>query len=387
MKIVFVGGGASNIFASILCKKQHPEMEVLIIEKSGDLGRKLSLTGNGKCNLAPMNDSDYSKKYNQANFVKKLYLEINDQDYLKVLEDIGIKCKYLDGKGLYPFSESTKNVLSILKRQIEELGIKVLYEQVVDYEKGIIVKTDKQNIRCDYLVLGSGGKSYPKTGSDGNMFDVLERHGYKVEKLNPSLCPVKVKENVHDLFGSRCKGTVSLISNGKVISSEAGEIMFKKDGLSGICVMNLSRFVNGQNYELSLNLLKGQNFEISHQEFMSLSSEVGALLSSLLPLPIVKYLIRRFSLKEGQPINNKEKEELYKLLSDLRFSIKSLYDYDEAQVTRGGVSIKDIREDFSSILEENVYLLGEMLDVDGPCGGYNLRFAITSAIKCISSLK
>ncbi len=376
MRAIFVGGGASSLVGAILLKKKHPEMEVFIIEKSGMLGRKLSLTGNGKCNLAPLSGG-YESKYNNPSFVKSLFEKIDDEEYRQTLKELGINTKYLDNKGLYPISESTKNVLTILNANIVKYSVQIIYENVLDYtssKNGIIVKTDKQDLKCDYLFLGVGGKSYPKTGSDGAFFDVLQKHGYYMVPLRPALCPIKVKENVHDLFGARCKGKVSLLQKDKVLGVEEGEIMFKKDGLSGICVMNLSRLIQDDECILSLNLIEG----VSKEDFLSYQGDNYSLLISYLPIPLAKYVLKILSLD-----NNGQKELLYKTLKDLRFTVKSLYGYDEAQVTRGGISLENIHKDFSSSIENNVYLLGEMLDIDGPCGGYNLRFALTSAFYCV----
>ena len=123
MRIVFVGGGAATLFSSIYLKKKNPNLDILIFEKSDNVGKKLSMTGNGKCNLAPM-EGEYSKKYNHPDFVKRLFDEIDDEEYRKILSFVGIETKYLDNRGLYPISESTKNVLEILKRQILNLQLR-----------------------------------------------------------------------------------------------------------------------------------------------------------------------------------------------------------------------------------------------------------------------
>lgn len=377
MKIAFIGGGASSLFSAIYLKKKNSSLDIFIVEKNDSLGKKLSLTGNGKCNLGPL-PGEYENKYNQSQFVKSLFAEIDDSEYQNLLSFIGVETKCIKGRGLYPISESTKNVIAILNNELEKLGIKAIKDTIKDYliNDGVILLGEKEKYQFDKVVFATGGKSYPKTGSDGLLFDVFKKHGYEIVNLEPSLCPLKTKENVDELFGVRFKCEVSLYKDNDLIDKECGEVIFKKDGLSGIAIMNLSRHIKKGNYYIKINSLKSDDFEIKNSDFTAKKPVNLENLYKYVPIKMAKYLLK-----------NSKKSNLFTILSDISFSIKSKYDFDEAQVTSGGLSIHEINSDMSSKKEKNVYFIGEMLDVDGACGGYNLRFAITSGIiACLSIL-
>ena len=382
MKVAFVGGGPASLFGALYLKQNRPDIEVYVLEKNNKIGKKLSMTGNGKCNLAPIVD-DFDA-YNQLLLVKNLFDSLPLHEYLEILSKFNIHLKTINNIGYYPLSESAPNVVNILHADLESFGVKLLNANVQDYRvtnNGITLKTDNGELAFDHVFFGTGGLSYPKSGSDGSLFDVFKHHGYDVKPFSPRLCPLKVKENVKDLFGARGKAICSLMVDGKVASVEQGEIMFKRDALSGVCIMNLSRFV-----DLSKKCEVVVNFLTDGQRLSSGEIKAESFLLSYVSEPIAKYVLKLNGVSPSKVLKLEEQDKLVSSLANLKFIVTDLYDYENAQITRGGISISDINNHFESLKEKGISFIGEMLDVDAKCGGYNLRFAITSGLEAVKIL-
>ena len=384
--IYYVGGGPASIISALVLKRRYPDLHVFIIERNEYPLKKLRMSGNGKCNIAPLKDD--INKYNIQDFVKRLFEDISLNDYLKYLEDFGFITKIIKDYGYYPISESAPNASLILYNQCLKYGVNFIKDKIVDYKKnGVYLDLIGENntYKANKVIFATGGKSHPETGSDGCLFDAYKKHGYRINELIPSLCPVKVKENVKELFGVRNNALVLLYENDKLIKEERGEVMFTKDGFSGICVMNLSKYINNdKNYTFIIDFIDGLSLKFVE------GLTVKDFLLSIIKEPLAKYLLKKWKLNEKEIMNINTYSKIIEELRNVRFTFASLYDFNDAQVTRGGISLNDIDEKFSSIIEENVSFIGEVLDVDAECGGYNLRFAITSGIKlalCFSLAK
>ena len=378
MRIIFVGGGAATLVGANLLKRKRPDYEIIIIEKNDKLGRKLAMTGNGKCNIAPMEDAiDF---YNNPSFVESLFLSYPLRKYLDTIESLGIPLKTIRSQGYYPLSENAPNVVRILADQLKD--VQIINDEVIDY-KGLELRLkNKGTIKADKIIFAVGGKSYPSTGSDGALFPVFRLHGYDVNGLKPSLCPVKVKENIKSLFGARIHALVSLMNKeGMEVFIEPGEVMFKKDALSGIAIMNLSSHISHHpgTYRIRLNLLTERPFRYNPRlnNLDNISAFVGK--------PLAEYIMKVNDINPNE-IEVELEDEINMILGSLIFTVDGLYDFDNAQVTNGGISLNEIDDNFMSKREPNIYFIGEMLDVDGICGGFNLRFAITCAMKLVDSL-
>lgn len=380
--VAFIGGGPASLVSAIKLKELRNDLDIFIIDRNEQLLKKLRMTGNGKCNIAPIKD-DVSK-YNNQNFVKKLFEAIPFDEYLRELAELGILTKAIKDYGYYPISESAPNVAEILINKCKRLGIKIINDFVSDYKIGkdlVKVRGSKENYSFDHLVIATGGKSHPETGSKGEMFLTLEKHGYKINPLVPSLCPIKVKEDVSSIFGVRGDAKVSLYQGNKLIKEEEGELQFKSDALSGICIMNLSKYINPMEiYTIKVDFLMNKNVkkidDITCKEY----------LLSLVKDNLAKYVMKELKIKEDSLLDSSNYERIVKCLSLMTFTFDSLYGFKDAQVTRGGLDIREIDEKFSSIKEENISFIGEILDIDGECGGYNLRFSISSGLLLSSYL-
>lgn len=372
MRVTFIGAGPSCLLSAILLKTRRSDLDVVIIEKEKIVGRKIKATGNGKCNIAPI--SDDVNRYNNPAFVKDLFDRVSFDEYLETFFNIGIPLKSIENFGYYPVSESAPNVASTLSGRALYLGIKILTEiKLLDYLKfnnGYLLKTNTKDFYTDVLVFGSGGKSTPNLGSDGSLFEVFENHGYRINDLKPILCPLTVVDNVKDLFGVRLFANVRLTENGKDVFQEEGEVNFKKDALSGIVIFNASSKIENGKYKISLNLLQTSKYSIDKDDFIRAYS-INKNLDGFFPRQVQIYINKKYP--------NLDASQLYDVLCNLEFAVKDKYGFEDAHVTRGGVDLNFIN-DFESKHEPNVYFIGEVLDIDGMCGGYNLRYCFSAGI-------
>lgn len=383
-KAVFIGGGASSLVASIYLKKLDPSFDVVIVEKEKKLGKKLAMTGGGKCNIAPNRDDPYVYNVSAIKMLETIYKEIPLKKYLEILKEVGINTKTIKDYGYYPIHESASQVVKNLYHQINKLGIKIIYDEFVDYsyvDNKVVIKLKEQTLEANYLLLAIGGLNKETK-------QLYESHDIKVSKLYPGLCPVKVNENVKDLFGTRFEASITLWYKKNIVKVYYGEVMFKKDGLSGIPVLNLSSLISRKMIIENADI---NDFQISvglPRDFLNdfIGKSVEETLLSLFKENYADYLINKHNLNGKDVIDIELYKKIVKIISNEYFNVSSLYDFKDAQVTVGGVILNQINEGFALKNEKNIYILGESLNVDGICGGYNLRFAITSGIVAVNSI-
>lgn len=361
MKIGIIGGGASGCYLAIRIKELNPDFSVSIIEKNDKLLKKVAVTGNGRCNYA--NVGDLNGKYNNT-FANKLLYYFSPKDIVETFDRLGIHPIYLD-ELVYPISLSAQTVIMMFEKRLKQLDVNIhLNEEVIDYKahkNGYLLKTNNNDYLFDALVFSSGGKAYPQLGTNGAILEMLEKHGYPIKPLSPSLSPIKVRENVKKISGQRVKCSVSLLNDDKLAYQEDGEVLFKDEGLSGIVILNMSQkinsLVNKNNVTLSLDLAKGFG-DIKEDDY-----------EQYVTPKIAQYL-----------------RERHLDIHALRYTFKSFYDFNIAEVSHGGLSLDAVTPNLESKKEKNVYFTGELLDIDGMCGGFNLMFAFASSEKVATSI-
>ena len=362
MKIGIIGGGAAGSYLAIRIKELNPSFSVTIVERNDKLLKKVSVTGNGRCNYANMGSLE--NKYNNP-FANRIIENLKPEQLVANFDRFGIHPTQIDNL-IYPVSLSAQTVILMLNKRLNDLGVSIcLNEKVLDYQnKGnkFIIKTDKEEHVFDKVVFAAGGKAYPQLGTDGSVLEVLRQHGYQIETLSPSLSPLKVKENTKKISGQRVKCLVSLFNKGQLYYSEEGEVLFKDDGLSGIVILNISQKINEikdkSNVKVVLNLVPNKSNIKKDQYEEYVHPKVAA------------YLLD----------NNLD-------INALSFTFKCFYDYNVAEVSHGGLSLKEITNDLESKKEKGLYFAGELLDIDGMCGGYNLMFAFASGETIAKAIK
>ena len=362
MKIGIIGGGASGTYLAIRIKELNPSFDVTIVERNDKLMKKVAVTGNGRCNYA--NLGSLENKYNNP-FANQIIENLKPQELVANFERYGIHPTRIDDL-IFPISLSAQTVVLMLNKMLNELDVNIcLNEKVLDYEtkaSKFILKTDKQEHIFDKVIFANGGKAYPQLGTDGSLFDILKEHHYQIETLSPSLSPIKTKENTKKISGQRVKCLVSLFYKEKEYYSEEGEVLFKDDGISGIVILNMSQKINTlpdkNNVKLVLNLVPSKK-DIKPNQY-----------EEYVHPKVASYLI------ENKLDINK-----------LTFTFKNFYDFNIAEVSHGGVSLKEIDSKLESKKEKGLYFVGEVLDIDGMCGGFNLMFAFASAETVAKSIR
>ena len=369
MKIIIIGAGASGITAAINYKRHHKDDDVLVIEHLDKPLKKILATGNGKCNLGNSN-IDF-KRYNEPDYALNV---IKNYDYVSFFNSISIQTKLI-GDLAYPVSESSVSVREALLNECRKLKIKInVSESLLDYEFKckIIVLTNKNTYECDKLYLAGSLCSSPKLGSDGSLIQILKKHNYNIVKPEPGLSPLYTVEKTKELDGVRFKGEVKLYSALKLVHKEDGEILFKDHGLSGIVIFNMMSIISrnpNQKYKIVLDLLP--EYDKNYLDEYVKTHSVDEFLLAFINPKISEYL------KHKSPLN----ADITNLVKNLEFTFDKSYGFDFSQVSVGGVDLKEVDENLMSKKESNVYLIGELLNVDGPCGGYNLTWAFASALK------
>lgn len=417
MNIGIVGGGASGmLLASML--KSKPDLKITLIEKNTKLGKKLLLTGNGKCNFTNYDFSDLTKVYNN-DFARTLYKLHNNVEFIKFLNSLGIVSKYEVHKGIkyyYPNTNKSTSVYYALYDKIIENGIKILYDKCVsdiDIKENVIrVHTNDEILIYDKLIIATGGMSYKNTGSDGSMYTIIKKLGHEIVKPLPALVGFTYCDTtLNKLKGVRVDACVNIkISNNSDIDNiesftESGEIQFNENYISGIPIMNLSRLVNryideGHDVDLYIDFYKLLATENNLND-LDLQSEKKLLIEHLtkrkhelyyknvkdflcgfLPDEIGEAVIKRSKVnaKITKDIKESDIESIAYNITNFKISKIGIGSFDSAQVTIGGVKTTEINNStLESRIVKGLYFMGEVMDIDGMCGGYNLQLMYSTA--------
>lgn len=383
MKIGIVGGGYSAILAALFIKQMHKNYDVLIFEKNDCLGKKIKATGNGKCNINTYEENN--EAFNQNNIIKEYFSNYTIKEQINALNSLGLYLKTLNGNGLYPISESANNVVEILKQQLFYNNVIIHLEtHVIDYklqDNQISLLTNKGIYLLDKLIIATGGNSSFNLGSDGNFVETIKKHGYQFKKFRPGLCPIVVKENVKSLFGQRIKANVQLIKNNEVVYQEAGEVNFKKDGLSGIVIMNIASVI-ARSEQSQYKIIISPINKLIEEEFTFLNRTLPNPLLSYANKEIAEYVFKVCGIIPKCNLKEQEINKLVFTFNNLTFNFVKLYDFKDSQVSIGGVMLNNLDlSKMSSKIEKNVYFIGETVDIDGLCGGYNMKWCLLSALK------
>ena len=380
MKIIIIGSGASGLAAGISLLRCG--YDVTILERNNISGKKLLLTGAGRCNF--FNSDQNIVHYHSSD--KDILEKIITSDNIHLVEDfitsLGIVPKVKDGY-YYPFSNQAYNMKELLERTYLDLGGKIKYNYLVEkVEKKNNLFLINDNISCDKLILATGSKAYKMTGSDGIGYQLAKKFNHHIVKVLPSLTSLITREKIN-LKGVRVDAKVTLYENGVKVREELGQVQFTDYGLSGICIFNLSYYaVKG------LNKNKKEVITIDLMPFMDKVSfknkKVYDLLLGFLPNKMIDYILKTLDISKDiyyEDLSSDKKQELTKILKEMEFNITSYKEFDFSQVCSGGVSLREINPlTMESIFVKNLYIIGELLDVNGDCGGYNLTFAFLSGI-------
>ncbi len=387
MKIVIIGSSSSGLFLSLYLKIFNKNLDVLVIEKNNIIAKKMYATGNGRCNITNLLiDENFSFNSIETFNIYKEFDSISIINFLK--DKLGIYTINIDNY-IYPFSLSAKSFVDLLINKAEEYGIKFnLNEEFIDYKKEngkFIIKTDKNMFSSDYLVFASGNSSSPKLGEGLNILNCLKNHSYLISDIKAGLTPLKINEKINEIENERLKTNLTLFINNKKYYSEKGEVLFKNDRLSGIVSFNISSIIKryllknkSNNIYLSLDFLP----EINEDELTLILEKNQEILKEKYLNGIFSYKISKFLNKKIANNNiKKDYPKISKLVKNIKFNYKYDDDFINSQVSVGGLEFSNLTDDLMSKKEKNLFFVGEMLNADGLCGGYNISFAFASSKK------
>ena len=405
--VIIAGGGASGLMCAARCAQKG--LSCAVVEKNKRCGVKLSITGKGRCNVTNNSDNDNILRNIPRNprFMYSALERFSSNDTMAFFEKLGVPLKTERGNRVFPVSDKASDIVDALVNECKRQGVQFINDEVLSVltENGRAVGLVCKNGSCkaENVILACGGRSYPKTGSNGSGYEIAKKLGHTVTEIGPSLCPIECTEHEEcaDTMGLSLRNcTLSLYSEGKKkpVYSELGELIFTHFGLSGPLVLSASAHMGDlkkNNYTLSIDLKpaldEGTLDKRIVRDFTDLANkEMSNALRKLLPQKIIPLVLKRSGIEPERRANSITKEErraLLRTLKSLTFSVSRLRPIDEAIITRGGVAVKEIDPaTMRSKLCEGLYIIGEMLDVDAYTGGYNLQIAFSTANAAADSI-
>ena len=388
--LVVIGAGAAGMMAAITAAREGKK--VCIIEKLDKAGKKLFATGNGKCNFT--NETMHSDCYHgDTEFIKYVLNQFSVSECLKFFHSIGVYPKNKNGY-FYPNSEQASSVVNALLFEIERLGIKISYEtmvkEILPHEHEVCISTNKGYYLAKNLVIATGLLASPKLGSDGSLFDVIKSLGHRFAPILPALCGFYCKGmKFKQVSGVRAHGTVSAYIDGIKYAEDTGEIQFTDYGLSGIPVFQISRFLSKGLYEkkkveIKINLLpdfdrENLREELNYRKTIGANMTSDALLNGIVHHKLSDMILDKAGVDNKiylSSLSEKEMQRIAELLQEITVTVTNYRDFEFAQICTGGIPVFDVNNlTLESKFAPNIYFAGEILDVDGICGGYNLHFA------------
>ena len=384
-EVLVVGAGPAGMMAGISAARRGSN--VIIIEQKDIPGKKIYATGNGRCNFTNQYYDSRVFRGEDPQFGYDAYKRFDKDALMGFMRELGVTCRDINGY-IYPYNEQAKSVANALLYECKRLGVDIRCSQKalditqekdnkINNDGGFLVTTDKEVYSCEKIIIAAGGKASPTHGSDGNLNKVIRKLGHEIILQDPALVPLRFADSSLSLLaGVRCKCRTVLVIDGSETDNESGEIIFNNDNISGIPIMQMSRYAvralsRGSKVWLELDLVPDMG-DADLKGFLETSVEKRSGIFEALGLvvndKIAKYICDRI----------KDTDELIHFLKHFKVEIIGDCGFNKAQVTAGGVNVSQITKDMESKIIRRLFFAGEILDIDGTCGGYNLQWAFTS---------
>ena len=395
-KVIVIGGGAAGCMAAITAARNVHN--VVLVEKNEKIGKKLYITGKGRCNItnACATKDLFTFITSNPKFLYSAYNEFSNWDTIGFFEELGLRTKIERGERVFPESDKSSDVITALSKELRRLGVDILYNTTVKdvlTKEGVfsaIVTHKGDTLYADSLVVATGGLSYPSTGSTGEGYEFAKKIGHNITSLYPSLVPFNVKETyARQMQGLSLKNIeISIFDNENELYREFGEMLFTHFGVSGPVIISASSYIapilRQKTLKLIIDLKPALTFEQldarilrDFEEFKN--KQFKNALDKLLPSKLISVIIERSGIlpeKKVNEISKVQRENLVKLIKGFELTLTGLRDYNEAIITKGGIDVKQINpKTMESKLAKNVYFAGEVLDLDALTGGHNLQIA------------
>ncbi|SHI97777.1 hypothetical protein SAMN02745163_01153 [Clostridium cavendishii DSM 21758] len=394
-KVIVIGAGPAGMMAAISAANKH---QVILLDSNDRLGKKLFITGKGRCNVT--NGKDIGDFFDNIpgnpHFLYSALYTYTNLDVMKFFEDRNVKLKVERGDRVFPLSDKSSDIISALSKELANKKVDVRLRSKVksfaleNNKITSIILEDESKVVGDYFILCTGGKSYPLTGSTGEGFIMSKAVGHNIITPKPSLVPIELREEwIKSLQGLSLKNVeLKIKENGKVKHKGFGEMIFTHFGISGPLVLSASRFIKeGKSYSISIDLkpaLEIAELDKRVQKDFSnnLNKDFKNSLDDLLPKKLIETIIKLSNIEESKKVNSITKEErrnLVNLLKNLELSVKGLRPIEEAIVTAGGIDVREIDPStMKSKIIDNLSFAGEVMDVDAFTGGYNVQIALST---------
>ena len=395
--VIIIGGGAAGALAGIYCGMWGKK--TLIFEPNGKIGKKLAITGKGRCNVTNNCSNDELMKNIPVNprFLYSAFSQYSTEDVMNFFENAGVPLKTERGNRVFPQSDKASDIVSALERELKNNNVKIIKESVtrllIDDGVCVGVEAGGKEYSSYSVLIATGGKSYPATGSTGDGYKLAEQAGHTVTKLKPSLVPIVCEEKYcSDMMGLSLRNvTLSLYDNDKKIFSELGEMLFTHFGVSGPLVLSASSHIAQMEkgrYKMYIDLKPGLSEQQLDARILrdfgdNINRIFGNSLSKLLPAKLVPVAVRLSGIEGERKVNQITREErmaFVRLLKKFPLTVKAFRPIEEAIVTSGGVNIREINpKTMASKLVDGLFFAGEVIDVDAYTGGFNLQIAFSTA--------
>lgn len=406
MKVIIVGAGPAGMMAAI--KAAENGHDVAILEKNNILGKKLNITGKGRCNITYIGDREYflSNVVTNPKFMMSSIANFSNEDLVKYVNNLGVKTKEERGNRIFLDSDNAKEITEALNQELKRLKVKIMYSSVVqkilvedNMVKGIILENG-ENISADKVVIATGGKSYPGTGSTGDGYMLAKNVGHSITEIRPALVPFRLKEQsaCKELKGVSLRNVALKVNvDGKEIDNRFGELMFTDKGITGPIVLsssskinkvkNLNKLTSENKVKVSIDLkpalIKEELYKRITRDFEKYANkEFKNSLNDLTISSLIPVIVKTSKIDETKKVNSitkEEKERLVEVFKNLEFTLDSLESVAVGIVTSGGVNVKEVNpKTMESKLINGLYFAGEVLDIDAYTGGFNLQIAFST---------
>lgn len=402
MKVGIIGAGASGVFAALILKQNH--IDTTVIERNANALKKIYATGNGRCNFTNRNVSYKNYHGENPKFTISAIKKFDNYDVIEFFNDMGIPEVELENGKIFPKSLQASSIVKQMMCLANHLEVEFIFDSFVDdvRKNGNVfeVKSNDSIYKFDYLIVACGSKAYKKSGSDGNGYILMKKLGHNIVKTHPGIVQLRLNgDSFKKMSGTKFKANAKLVVDGKEVFEFYHDVLFTDYGISGPTILQLSgEAIRAKNKGLDVKIRidtvdLDENKLYEHLIYiisLNYYKKIKELLVGLINDNLIEEVLNQAGINYDINVCELSKEEIYKLahtLKNLEFSVSGYKDEDSGQITCGGVDTDEINPStMESKKIKNLYIIGEIMDVDGDCGGYNLQWAFSSAYSCAMSI-
>ncbi|MCI6001406.1 MAG: NAD(P)/FAD-dependent oxidoreductase [Finegoldia magna] len=402
MRVGIIGAGASGVFAALILKQNY--IDTTVIERNANALKKIYATGNGRCNFTNRNVSYKNYHGENPKFTISAIKKFDNYDVIEFFNDMGIPEVELENGKIFPKSLQASSIVKQMMCLANHLEIEFIYDSFVDdvRKNGDVfeVETNGSLYKFDYLIIACGSRAYKKSGSDGNGYIMMEKLGHSIVKTHPGIVQLRLNgDSFKKMSGTKFKANAKLVVDEKEVFEFYHDVLFTDYGISGPTILQLSgEAIRAKNKGLDVKIRidtvdLDENKLYEHLIYiisLNYYKKINELLVGLINDNLIEGVLNQANIEYDINVSELSKEEVYKLahtLKNLEFSVSGYKDEDSGQITCGGVDTDEINPStMESKKIKNLYIIGEIMDVDGDCGGYNLQWAFSSAYSCAMSI-